>query len=90
MDLIGIGDAVDAVAALQAPADVLSRVCEAVTAGVDDDGNVTGAQLLRIVWDEGVAIAAAPQQQPLDIAAAAPPCTVHRDGVHCRGAALIL
>jgi hypothetical protein len=89
MERIGIGDAVDAVAALQAP-DVLSRVCEAVTAGVDDDGNVTGAQLSRIVWDEGVAIAAAPQQQPLDIAAAAPPCTVRRDGVHCRGAALIL
>jgi hypothetical protein len=52
--LIDMSDASDAVAALQVPADVLNRVCDAMADVADDLGNVTGAQLLRIVVDEGV------------------------------------
>jgi hypothetical protein len=66
--------AADAVAALHVPADVLNRVCEAMTAVADEAGNVTGAQLLRIVVDEGVAaVAAMDLRRKLGIAAAVPP-----------------
>ncbi len=70
MQLIDIGDAVDAVAAQQVPADVLNRVFEAMTAVADDDGKVTGAQLMRIVVDEGVgAVAAVAIRRKLGITA---------------------
>jgi hypothetical protein len=59
LQLIDIGDAVDAVAAQQVPADVLNRVFEAMTAVADDDGKVTGTQVMRIVVDEGVGAVAA-------------------------------
>jgi hypothetical protein len=70
VQLIDIGDAVDAVAAQQVPADVLNRVFEAMTAVADDDGKVTGAQLMRIVVDEGVgAVAAVAIRRKLGITA---------------------
>ncbi len=59
VQLIDIGDAADAVAAQQVPADVLNRVYQAMALVADDDGKVTGVQLMRIVVDEGVAVAAA-------------------------------
>jgi hypothetical protein len=69
-----MGDAADAVAAQQVPADVLNRVCEAMTLVVDDGGKVTGAQLLRIVVDEGVAaVVAVAIRRKLGITAPVPP-----------------
>jgi hypothetical protein len=59
VQLIDIGDAADAVTAQQVPADVLNRVYQAMALVADDDGKVTGVQLMRIVVDEGVAVAAA-------------------------------
>jgi hypothetical protein len=59
VQLIDIGDAADAVEAQQVPVDALNRVCAAMTLVADDDGKVTGAQLLRIVVDEGVTPVAA-------------------------------
>jgi hypothetical protein len=59
VQLIDIGDAADAVAAQEVPADVLNRVYQAMALVADDDGKVTGVQLMCIVVDEGVAVAAA-------------------------------
>jgi hypothetical protein len=71
--LFDMNDASDAVAALQVPADVLNRVCEAIADVADELGNVTGAQLLRIVVDEGVeASLAMALRRKLSIAAPVP------------------
>jgi hypothetical protein len=81
--LFDMNDASDAVAALQVPADVLNRVCEAIADVADELGNVTGAQLLRIVVDEGVeASLAMALRRKLSIAAPVP-----RRRVRCSGAA---
>jgi hypothetical protein len=79
VQLIDMGDAADAVAAQQVAADVLNRVCEAMTLVADDDGKVTGAQLLRIVVDEGVAaVAAVAIRRRLGITSPVPPRRVRR------------
>jgi hypothetical protein len=71
--LFDMNDASDAVAVLQVPADVLNRVCEAIADVADELGNVTGAQLLRIVVDEGVeASLAMALRRKLSIAAPVP------------------
>jgi hypothetical protein len=76
-----MGDAADAVAAQQVPADILNRVCEAMTLVVDDGGKVTGAQLLRIVVDEGVeAVSAVAVRRKLGITAPVPPRRVRGVG----------
>jgi hypothetical protein len=76
VQLFDMGFAADAVAALQVPADVLNRVCEAMALVADAVGIVTGAQLLRIVIDEGVAATTAVAlRRGLNIAAAVPPRT---------------
>jgi hypothetical protein len=49
-------------------------VFEAMTAVADDDGKVTGAQLMCIVVDEGVgAVTAVAIRRKLNIAAPVPP-----------------
>ncbi len=79
-----MGDAADAVAAQQVPADVLNRVCDAMALVADDDGKVTGAQLLRIVVDEGITgVAALAIRRKLGITA--PP-----RGVRGRAAVMLL
>jgi hypothetical protein len=79
--LFDMNDASDAVAALQVPADVLNRVCGAIADVADELGNVTGAQLLRIVVDEGVeASLAMALRRKLNIAAPVP-----RRRVRCCG-----
>jgi hypothetical protein len=56
--------------------DAVNRVCDAMTAVADEDGNITGAQLLRIVVDEGiVGLAAMDLRRQLGIVAAVPPRT---------------
>ncbi len=75
--LFDMSDASDAVAALQIPADILNRVCDAIAHVADELGNVTGAQLLRIVVDEGVESSAAMAlRRKLGIAAPVPRRTV--------------
>ncbi len=82
VQLIDMGDAADAVAALHVPTDVLERMCEAMTAVADGVGNVTGAQLLRIAVDEGMgAVAAVALRRKLSIVAAVPPRKVRSVGV---------
>jgi hypothetical protein len=84
VQLIDMGDAADAVAAQQAAADVLDRVCDAMALVADDDGKVTGAQLLRIVVDEGITgVAALAIRRKLGISA--PP-----RGVRCLVLAVML
>jgi hypothetical protein len=86
VQLIDMSDAADAVAALQVPADVLSRVCEAMTLVADDDAKVTGAQLLRIAVDEDMgAVAAMALRRRLSIAAPVPARRVRG-----RGAVMLL
>jgi hypothetical protein len=82
---IDMSDAADAVAALGVPADVLSRVCEAMTLVADGDAKVAGAQLLRIAVDEDVgAVAAMALRRKVSIAAPVPARSV------CGVAALML
>jgi hypothetical protein len=72
--LIDMSVAARAVAGLHVAADVVDRVCDAMTAVADEDGNVTGAQLLRIAVDEGVVgLAAMDLRRQLGITAAVPP-----------------
>jgi hypothetical protein len=74
VQLIDMSVAARAVAGLQVAADVVDRMCDAMTAVADEDGNVTGAQLLRIAVDEGVVgLAAMDLRRQLGITAAVPP-----------------
>jgi hypothetical protein len=71
---IDMSVACEAVTALQVSAAVLNGVCEGMAVVAEDDGTVTGAQLLRIVVDEGVAPAAAMElRRKLGITAPVPP-----------------
>ncbi len=77
--LFDMSDASEVLAALEIPADARNRVCEAMAGVADESGNVrvTGAQLLRIVVDEGVAaVAATALRRKLRITAPVPPRTV--------------
>jgi serine/threonine-protein kinase len=75
--LFDMSDASEELAALEVPADVRNRVCEAMADVADESGNVTGAQLLRIVVDAGVAaVAATSLRRKLRVTAPVPPRTV--------------
>jgi hypothetical protein len=70
---------------------VVDRVCDAMTAVADEHGNVTGAQLLRIAVDEGIAgLAAMDLRRQLGIAAAVPPRRVRGFGTCCRAVVTVV
>jgi hypothetical protein len=69
-----MSDAAAAMVSLQVPTDVANRVCDAMAGVAAADGSVTGAQLLRIVVDEGVSgLTAMELRRRLRITAAVPP-----------------
>jgi hypothetical protein len=71
---IDMSDAAAAMVSLQVPTDVANRVCDAMAGVAAADGSVTGAQLLRIVVDEGVpGLTAMELRRRLRITAAVPP-----------------